>query len=108
MPTENSEYVCVARVGEIPEGEGRAFVVGKRVVGVFQVDGQYFAIDDCCPHQGASLSAGYVEDGCVRCPWHAWDFQLKDGYWAENPGGKVKCDTFEVKVYNEQIFVKVS
>ena len=44
-----------------------------------------FAIDDVCPHMGASLGGGYVEGGIVTCPWHAWRFRLTDGAWADNP-----------------------
>ncbi len=56
FPEEPDEgtFVTVAKVGDIPEGQGRAFSVGKRMVAVFFHEGQYFAIDDFCPHQGAS------------------------------------------------------
>ena len=56
MPTPDptsAEFVTVAKVGAIPEGEGRSFQVGDRLVAVFLQGGQYFAIDDLCPHMGA-------------------------------------------------------
>ena len=65
------EYQTVARVGEIPEGEGRAFAVNGRMIAVFHLAGEYTAINDTCPHMGASLATGYVEDEAVTCPWHA-------------------------------------
>ena len=40
---------------------------------------------------GASLSGGYVENGIVTCPWHAWRFRLADGAWADNPRIKIGC-----------------
>ena len=40
---------------------------------------------------GASLSGGYVENGVVTCPWHAWRFRLADGAWADNPRIKIGC-----------------
>ncbi|HTN74819.1 MAG TPA: Rieske 2Fe-2S domain-containing protein, partial [Pirellulaceae bacterium] len=66
-----SDFVTVAKVGAIAPGEGQAFAVHGRMVAVFNVDGTYQAIDDFCPHMGASLAGGYVENGMVSCPWHA-------------------------------------
>ena len=71
-------YVAVAQVGAIPEGTGRAYAVEGRMVAVFNDGGEYFAIDDLCPHMGASLAEGYLEEGVVACPWHAWRFRVCD------------------------------
>jgi nitrite reductase (NADH) small subunit len=99
------DFVTVAKVGSIPEGRGEAFVVNKRMVAVFLDQGKYFAIDDFCPHMGASLAGGEVHRGAVACPWHAWCFGLKDGTWLNNP--KLKVDCFECRVEGEDIQVKV-
>jgi nitrite reductase/ring-hydroxylating ferredoxin subunit len=99
-------FTTVAKVGAIPEGEGRSFQVGERLVAVFLRDGKYFAIDDLCPHMGASLGAGYLdEEGVVTCPWHAWRFCVRDGKWADNP--RLSVDTFEVRVVGDEIQVRV-
>lgn len=99
-------FVTVARVGDIPEGQGRAYAVGKRMVAVFLNEGKYFAIDDFCPHQGASLAEGYIDGCAVACPWHHWRFAISDGSWLDNP--KIAVDTFVVRVANNQIQVHVS
>jgi nitrite reductase (NADH) small subunit len=100
----NSNFITVAKVGAIPEGEGQSFQVGERLVAVFLKDGQYFAIDDLCPHMGASLGAGYLDDeGVVTCPWHAWRFCVRDGKWADNP--RLSVDTFDVRVEGDEIQV---
>ena len=62
------EYVTVARVGAIPEGGGASFVAKGRMIAVFHYQGTYHAIDDLCPHMGASLAEGFLEDGIVSCP----------------------------------------
>jgi nitrite reductase (NADH) small subunit/3-phenylpropionate/trans-cinnamate dioxygenase ferredoxin subunit len=97
------EFVTVAQVGDIPEGTGATFEVNGRMVAVFHVDGQYHAIDDLCPHMGASLAPGDVEDHQVTCPWHAWRFRITDGTWCDNP--RIKIDRFEVRVVGQQIQV---
>ncbi len=100
-----SDYTTVAQVGAIPEGQGDTFVINGRMIAVFNQAGEYFAIDDLCPHMGASLGAGEVIDGEVTCPWHAWRFRVCDGTWCDNP--KIKVDRFDVRVQGDQIQVRV-
>lgn len=100
-----AEFQTVAKVGDIPAGEGRTFPVNGKLVGVFLVDDEYLAINDLCPHMGASLSGGWVEGGCVTCPWHAWRFDLQDGTWRDNP--KVKTESYETRVEGDSIQVLV-
>jgi nitrite reductase (NADH) small subunit/3-phenylpropionate/trans-cinnamate dioxygenase ferredoxin subunit len=93
----------VAAVGEIPPGGSRVVDINGSLVAVFHVDGQYYAIDDRCPHAGASLADGCVEAGVVTCAWHAWRFRLSDGAWADNP--RVKTKTYPVVVEGGEVFV---
>ena len=100
-----SDFVTVAKIGDIPSGQGQAFAVNGRMVAVFNEDGKFSAIDDFCPHMGASLAGGYLEAGIVTCPWHAWRFGIHDGRWCDNP--KIKIDAFEVRVEGDEIQVRV-
>ena len=101
-----TDFVTVAKVNDIPAGSGQAFAVNGRMLAVFNEDGKFSAIDDFCPHMGASLSGGYLENGIVTCPWHAWRFRLRDGAWADNPRIKIGCYT--VRVSGEDIQIQVS
>jgi nitrite reductase (NADH) small subunit len=94
------EFTTVAQVGDIPEGQGRAFPVNDWMVAIFLVEGQYYAINDFCPHMGASLSGGYVHNCVVACPWHAWRFKVTDGTWCDNP--RIKTESFEVRVVGSE------
>jgi nitrite reductase (NADH) small subunit/3-phenylpropionate/trans-cinnamate dioxygenase ferredoxin subunit len=100
-----AEFTTVCRIGELTEGEGKAVQVGKKLVALFLWEGQYLAIDDMCPHMGASLSGGYVENGIVTCPWHAWRFRLQDGAWADNPRIKIGCHA--VRLEGNEVQVEV-
>jgi nitrite reductase (NADH) small subunit len=99
------EFRQVCHVGEIPEGEGRALPAGDKVVAVFCHGGQYHAIDDCCPHMGASLAGGYVENNVVTCPWHAWRFNITDGTWQDNK--RLKIGSYPVQVEGTDVLVQV-
>lgn len=100
-----AEYHTVCRVAELPEGRSRAVCVGRKVIAVFNHGGQLYALDDVCPHMGASLSDGHVEKGIVTCPWHAWRFRLADGAWADSP--RVKTGCYPVRVEGDKIQVQV-
>lgn len=103
-----SEPVVIAKVGEIPLGEGRSYPVNGTMVAVFHVaEGEYRAINDFCPHMGASLATGHWEDGAVTCPWHAWRFSTDDGKWLDNPSSPVCSTPYELKVEGDDILVDV-
>lgn len=100
-----ADYQTVGKVEDFEEGRGRAFAVGHRMVAVFRRGESFYAIDDICPHMGASLAEGYVEEDTVSCPWHAWRFCIRDGTWEDNP--RIKVDSFSVRVLDGQVQVLV-
>ena len=100
-----SDFITVAGAGDIPEGQGKAFTVGEREVAVFHVRGRYYALDDYCPHMGASLATGDVRDGAVVCDRHLWAFRLSDGCCTDVP--TLKAETFEVRVQGDAIQVRL-
>ena len=100
------EFYPVCRVSDLAEGDSRMIQAADKLIAVFRHEGQYFAIDDTCPHMGDSLSRGYVEKGIVTCPWHAWRFRLADGAWADNPRIKIGC--YPVRVVENDIQVQVA
>ena len=102
-----TEFTTVARIGDIAEGQGRSFAVNGTMVGVFLSQGKYLAINDFCPHMGASLAECHVEDDAVMCPWHAWRFSLKDGTWLDNSKSKIKSACYEVRIEGNEIQVSV-
>ena len=100
-----SDFVTIAHVGEIPEGRGKAFTVGEHEIAVFLADGQYFALDDYCPHMGSSLGCGDVREGAVICDRHLWAFRLTDGVCLDIP--RLRATTFEVRVQGDEIQVRI-
>lgn len=103
-----STGIVVAQIGDIPEGEGikiDAAVLGTvDDVAVFNDGDEYFALDDTCSHETASLSEGWVEDGCVECPLHAAKFCLGDGAVQSMPA-TVDAVTHKVVISGSEIRV---
>jgi 3-phenylpropionate/trans-cinnamate dioxygenase ferredoxin subunit len=103
----------VATVDDIPPGQRMLVKVGGREIGIFNVGGEYFAVSNRCPHEGASLCKGRIvglvessEPGSyqfsrrgelLRCPWHGWEFDLRTGKsWCEPD--RTKLRSFDLKV----------
>lgn len=101
-----AEFRTVCKVSEVADGLGKTVFVGDKAIALFRINGTYHAIDDTCPHMGASLGAGFVDDGVVTCPWHFWRFRVTDGKWADNPRLGVGC--YPVRVQGDDVQVQFS
>lgn len=100
-----AEFHIVCKLSDLIEGEGKTVAVGNKLIALFRVRGELFAIDDVCPHMGASLSGGHVENGIVTCPWHAWRFRLADGAWADYT--RIKIGSYPVRIEGGDVQVQV-
>jgi nitrite reductase/ring-hydroxylating ferredoxin subunit len=97
--------VRVAHVKDIPRGEGRVIEAGAETLAVFNVDGQFYAIDNRCVHRGGPLGEGPLEGHVVMCPWHAWRFDVRTGANVNNPAVKVAC--LPVTVQGDGVWVEI-
>ena len=102
-----SEFVKALELSELENGQGRCVELEGKRIAVFKYDDSYFALDDLCTHAGASLAEGYVTEGCVRCPWHAADFDLKTGE-AKTPPAYDSVRTYPVHVGDTHLEVQVN
>ncbi|MDB5327665.1 MAG: nagAb 2 [Phycisphaerales bacterium] len=69
--------LCV--LDELTEGEAKAVDIDGYRLAVFLHHGQPHVLHDVCPHAGAPMSGGWIQDGCAVCPRHLWRFDLSDG-----------------------------
>jgi nitrite reductase (NADH) small subunit len=77
---------------------------GKKIA-IFKVEENYYALDNTCCHRGGPLGEGSLNGDCVTCPWHNWEFNVKDGSCITNPMGKVK--SYPVTKEGEEIKVEI-
>jgi 3-phenylpropionate/trans-cinnamate dioxygenase ferredoxin subunit len=103
----------IGPASELPVGSRKIVEIGGRTIGVFNVNGRYYALRNACPHQLAPLCKGHVtgttlpsqpgeykwdRDGeILRCPWHGWEFDITTGRSVFNPH-KLRVKTYEVTV----------
>ena len=104
----------VAAVDEIPPGKRKLVEVNGRAIVVFNLAGEFFALNNRCPHRGGSLAHGIQtglvqsqEPGCydysrvgemVKCPWHGWEFDIRTG--------KSWCDPSRIRIRQYPVAVK--
>ncbi len=105
----------VGRVDEIPAGSRKIVRVAGRSIGVFNVDGEFFAIRNRCPHQGAPLCEGKLwgmlsadtpgdfnytgKKEILTCVWHGWEFNIRTGQsWCDPQ--RLRVRSYDVSVDN--------
>jgi nitrite reductase/ring-hydroxylating ferredoxin subunit len=98
------DFVRVLSLDEVAPGTARLTTVGSHDVGVFNVDGTIYAIDNVCPHVDGPLHGGKVnKTACtVSCPLHGREFSLIDG---TEEYGRTPVATFDVSVRDGEIYV---
>jgi 3-phenylpropionate/trans-cinnamate dioxygenase ferredoxin subunit len=115
-----AKYV-VATVDEIAPGGRKIVEVAGRSIGVFNVNGEFFALRNRCPHQGGPLCAGrlfgviqatvpgeynFSRPGeLLRCPWHGWEFDVRTGQSWFDPA-RTRVRAYEVSVAPGQALVE--
>ena len=83
------------------------FVVDDLIVGIFRINGEFFALDNQCPHEGASLAHGIIEDDTVRCRIHHWRFCIRDGTYLDEHKPRCNARTFPVRIVGEDVQVEL-
>ncbi len=83
-----TQWVRIGSVSEMPaEGMARECSELGKSICVARIGGELAAMDNECPHRGAPLCDGAIEDGRVVCGWHGWSFDPKTGAELRNPLG---------------------
>lgn len=100
-----SDWITVARAGELAPGSHRVVDVDGAAVVVFNLGGQYFAIEDVCTHDGGQLTGGTIEGEEIVCPRHGARFSIRTGEALTAPAYEPVAK-FPVRVENGMIQVR--
>ena len=100
-----SDWVDVAKQGELPPGERRIVDVDDVQIAVFNLDGEYYAIEDVCTHDYAPLAEAKLEGDEIICPRHGARFCIKTGAVTAPPAYE-PVPTFPVRVHEGTIQVR--
>ena len=98
-------WIDVTAADSIPENGKTTFQLQGLPITVCHVEGEFFAVDDLCPHQGASLGEGVLHDGRLICPWHNWVFDVRTGACPRNSHEPV--DAYPTRVREGRVEVNL-
>ena len=101
------DFVRVAKVSDLSD-PGKALVeVDDRLVALFRVNGQFFALDDVCTHDGGPLAEGRLDDHTIACPRHGAKFDIRTGKALTMPATQPTV-AHQVRIVGDEVFVKLS
>ncbi len=101
-----ADFVTVAKVDDVPPMEAKVFSVNGKDVAICRVNGEFYAIDDVCTHDGGPLGEGILEDHQIECPRHGARFDVKTGKALTLPA-VMPVKTYPVKVEGDEVKVQV-
>jgi 3-phenylpropionate/trans-cinnamate dioxygenase ferredoxin subunit len=97
--------VRVAGEGEIPEGGVKIVQAGSLFLGVYLIDGVYYAIEDRCSHDDGPLCEGDREGFEIECPRHGAHFDLRSGKALTLPATE-DVETYPVTIRDGEVLVE--
>lgn len=100
-----SDWITVAKSGEIASGACKVVDVDGVLIATFNIDGEYYAIEDVCTHDGGLLTGGKIDCDVVVCPRHGARFCIKTGEALTAPAYEPTA-TFPVRVEGDEIQVR--
>lgn len=100
------EWVRVGTLDDFREGRGTVVRLGETKVAVFNIGGRLRAIQDSCPHMGASLGDSPVRDGKVLCHMHGWSFDLETGQGSFETKRWLCARVYEVELEDREVFLR--
>jgi 3-phenylpropionate/trans-cinnamate dioxygenase ferredoxin subunit len=101
-----SDFQRVCSVSDVPEGGKKVLEAGDRLIGLFHVGGEFWAIDDLCTHDGGPLAEGPLEGYTIICPRHGARFDIRTGRVLSMPATR-NTAAHEVKVEGEDVLVRI-
>ena len=93
------------KCADLEIGKSAIIEVGDKEIALFNYKGNFYAIDNTCPHRGAPLGEGRIEEGILICPNHEWRFELKSGWCPQNP--ELSTEVYPIKVHDEKIYIRL-
>lgn len=99
-------FIKICNLSELEENRGKKFQLEEETeIAVFKVKGKVYVVDNICPHNHTpKMYNGFVQDGCVLCPIHFYEFNLNTGDSSTFQGGNLRI--FESKIEDDFLYVK--
>ena len=100
----SNDYIRVAKVSDISEGQIIAVEVERELIVLSKLDGEIYAINEMCGHSNGPLADGFVDGDQIECPWHGSRFCLTTGEVMQGPATEPVA-RYAVRVEGDDIFL---
>ena len=103
--TDGRRSVNGGRVKDLPAGHCKTVELpAGRELALYNVNGEFYATENFCPHKGAPLASGILCAYVIECEWHGWQFDVRTGECLTVPE---KLKTYEIVIEEEWIKILV-
>jgi nitrite reductase/ring-hydroxylating ferredoxin subunit len=120
-----TERIHVGPADELDPGERTFVEADGRTIGVLNIEGEFYAASNQCPHRGGPVCTGsvrgklesewpgpgereneyYADEPAIACPWHGWEFDLETGIHLGDSEHRIP--TYDVTVEDGDLFVEL-
>ncbi|HEV2583510.1 MAG TPA: non-heme iron oxygenase ferredoxin subunit [Ktedonobacteraceae bacterium] len=101
-----TDFIKVAQVSDLEDGEMMAVEVDGEPVCIAKVEGDVFAFTDNCTHISGPLNEGELDGDVLTCPWHGAQFNVRTGKVLRGPA-RQDIQTYAVRVDNDDIMISI-
>lgn len=98
--------IKIAKITDLSPGTGNVFEIDGYSIALFNIAGEFYAIDNICPHKGGALGEGKLKGEIVTCPQHGARFNVKTGALIFPPA-RTGVKVFTTKVVEKDIFLEI-
>lgn len=106
---ETNSKIKLCKASELKSGESKGIILNGKDIGVFNINGTFYAIENACLHAGAPLSDGFIDEKkCqVACNWHGWVFDIATGKCVSHPKQDLFTKTYPITIEDNDIFIEI-
>ncbi|MDT5123191.1 MAG: nitrite reductase small subunit [Acidobacteriota bacterium] len=104
-PQREGQLITVGRMEDVPAGRSATVELPNQTeLALFNINNEFYAIENFCPHKGAPLADGHLCNHTVECDWHGWRFDVRTGECLTGSGA---VETYEVVIEDGWIKIRV-
>ncbi len=101
-----ADFVKVAKASEVIQGKITMVEAGGKTIALFNLNNNYYALDNECTHVGGPLCEGAIDGEEVICPWHGARFKITTGEVTEEPAPE-NLETYNVRLADGNIEIEI-
>jgi nitrite reductase/ring-hydroxylating ferredoxin subunit len=105
-PEKTGAIITIGHVGDVPIGcSATVSLPDGAELALFNINGEFYAVENFCPHRGAPLADGPLCGHVVECYWHGWRFDVRDGRCLTHTG--IVIESYPVVIEGDVIKIKI-